>query len=117
MSKPIDAANYPPITDELLGEIVRRILATGSPERIVLFGSRARSEARPDSDLDLLIVEQSDLPRYKRAARYLRALIGLFPAKDIVVWTPEEVAEWGGVHNAFITTILREGVTLYEKQR
>lgn len=108
--------NYLSVTDELLGEAVQRILSVGSPLKIVLFGSWARNDAKPDSDLDLLIIEESDLPRYKRAPRYLRALIGLFPEKDVVVWTPDEVEEWANVSNAFITTALREGRTLYERQ-
>jgi uncharacterized protein len=43
------------------------------------------------------------------------ALSGLFPAKDIAVWTPDEVARWQHVPNAFITTILAEGRVLYER--
>ncbi|HUY15752.1 MAG TPA: nucleotidyltransferase domain-containing protein [Terriglobia bacterium] len=105
----------PPVTAEILEEAVRRILAAGSPLKIVLFGSRARGEAGPGSDLDLLIVEESHLPRYKRAARYLRALVGVFPAKDVVVWTPEEIEAWSRVPNAFVTTALREGKTLYAR--
>lgn len=58
----------PPVGDETLQEVVRRILAVGSPLRIVLLGSRARGQASPGSDLDLLIVEESDLPHYKRTA-------------------------------------------------
>lgn len=106
--------HHPPVTDELLAEVVRRILAVGNPQQIVLFGSQARGDARPDSDLDLLIIEASDLPRHRRAARYLRALAGIFPSKDLVVWTPDEVREWAGVPQAFITTALREGRVLYE---
>ena len=109
------AFSYPRVTDELLEEVVRRILSAGSPLKIVLFGSQARREARPDSDLDLLIIEPSDAPRYRRAPSYLRALAGLFPAKDVVVWTPEEAEEWAAVPHAFITTALREGRVLYEK--
>jgi predicted nucleotidyltransferase len=76
------------VTDELLREAVRRIVLAGNPQKIVLFGSRARGDHRADSDLDLLIIENSDLPRYKRSPRYYRSLRGLFLAKDIVVWTP-----------------------------
>jgi uncharacterized protein len=109
------ALDYPQVTDDLLQEVVRRILSVGTPHKIVLFGSRARGDARSDSDLDLLVIEDSDLPRYKRSVRYLRALTGLFPTKDMVVWTPEEVEEWAAVPHAFITTALREGKTLYAR--
>lgn len=112
MSRILD---YPLVTDKRLQEVVRCILSVGAPHKIVLFGSQARGDTRPDSDLDLLIIEDSDLPRYKRSARYLRALVGLFPAKDVVVWTPGEVQEWAAVPHAFITTILREGKILYAR--
>jgi uncharacterized protein len=104
---------YPTVTDQLLDEVVRRVLQVGSPHKIVLFGSRARGDARPDSDLDLLILEDSELPRYERSPRYYHVLTGLFPAKDIVVYTPEEVNKWSDVPNAFVTAALREGRVLY----
>ena len=113
---PESAAAYPPVTDDLLATVVGKIRAAGSPLKIVLFGSRARGRFREDSDLDVLVIEESDLPRYKRGAKYRIALMGLFPSKDIVVWTPSEVEEWAPVSNAFITTILAEGKVLYEKQ-
>ena len=106
---------FPPVTDQLLIEVVRRILTIGSPRKILLFGSHAKGTARSDSDLDLLIIEESDLPRYQRSGRYRRVLCGVFPAKDIVVWTPQEVEGWRAVPNAFISTVLAEGKLLYEK--
>ena len=106
---------FPPVTDQLLIEVVGRILTIGCPIKIVLFGSHAKGRARPDSDLDLLIIEESDLPRYRRSGRYRRVLCGVFPAKDIVVWTPQEVDEWKAVPNAFISTVLAEGKLLYER--
>ena len=106
---------YPPVTDELLQEAVHRILQAGSPLKIVLIGSRAGGEARPESDLDILIIEESTLPRYKRSPPYFRALGGIFPAYDVVVWTPQEVASWANVPNFFVTTAMREGKILYER--
>ena len=101
------------LDDQLLQEVIRRIRAAGNPQRIVLFGSRAREDTHQDSDLDLLIVEESTLPRHRRPIPYLRALLGLFPAKDVMVYTPAEIAEWAGVPNAFVTTALRDGRVLY----
>ena len=104
------------VDDRRLDDMVQRILSVGNPQKIVLFGSRASGKARSDSDYDLLLIEPSSLPRYKRAARYRRALIGSAPAKDILVWTPSEVEAWSGVANALITTVIREGIVLYERQ-
>jgi uncharacterized protein len=104
---------YPPLTPDLLNEIVRRILAIGNPLKIVMFGSRARGDSSPVSDLDLLIMEESSLPRWRRALPYVRALADVFPAIEVMVWTPEEAQEWSEVPAAFITTALHEGKTIY----
>ncbi len=105
----------PVVTEECLQELVRRIVAAVHPERIILFGSRSRGDNRPDSDVDLLIIRKIKEPRYRRAAPIRRAVVGILPSKDIVVYTPEEVDAWSDVPNAFITTVLREGKVLYEK--
>ena len=105
------------VTDDLLREIVRRIREAGDPLKIVLFGSHARGDAGGSSDLDLLVVEESDLPGYKRSPKYYRATHGVLRGRDrdIVVWTPREITEWETVANHFITTALREGRVLYER--
>ncbi|MDB9527468.1 nucleotidyltransferase domain-containing protein [Oscillatoria sp. CS-180] len=108
-------SKYPAVSQALLAEVVSRIRATGDPLKVVLFGSQARGDTHAESDLDLLVVEESDLPRFKRSPRYYKALMGVFPNKDITVWTPTEIQEWSAVPNAFITTALREGKVLYEK--
>jgi len=108
------AQAYPEVTDQILKEAVQRILAVGCPRKVVLFGSRAAGSARLESDIDLLIVEESDLPRYRRSGRYRRALQGIFPSKDVIVWTPKEIEEWKAVPNAFITAIMAAGRVLYE---
>ncbi len=106
---------FPKTDHNFYQKLIQRINTAGNPTKVVLFGSRARGDHQPDSDLDILIVEESDVPRMKRSRRYRKALKGFFPAKDIVVWTPDEVEEWQNVPNAFITTILNEGQVLYER--
>ncbi len=66
---------------------------------------------------DLLIIEESDLPRYERSPRYYGALATVFPSKDILVYTPAEVDEWRAVPNALTTVALREGRVLYARPR
>jgi predicted nucleotidyltransferase len=100
----------------LLRELVRRIRATAEPEKIILFGSRARGDEHSDSDLDIFIVMDSDLPRYKRPVPFYRALAGLGVAKDILVYTPAEVEEWKTASCSLVATVLREGMVLYENQ-
>jgi len=109
--------DYPKVDDELLKEVVRRILEVTQPDKIILFGSYARGDATEDSDLDILIIQPSDLPRYKRSTPIRLALLGVFPSKDIVVYTPEEVEEWKTASTSFIATVLREGRVLYERER
>lgn len=102
-------------SEPLLQTIVQRLLAAGHPQKIILFGSQARGQAGRDSDYDFLVIENSSQPRYRRAVPYRRALKDLGTSKDIIVWTPCEIAEWENVSNAFITTALREGTVLYER--
>jgi len=103
------------VEEPLLREVVARIRRTVDPDRVVLFGSRARGEAGPESDLDILVVAPSPLPRWKRTVPLYRALAGLGVPKDVVWWTPDEIDEWRGVRSHFITTALREGRVLYER--
>src|SRR5579885_1594872 len=105
-----------PIDEDMLKEIVRRLVAAVNPDRIILFGSRARGDAKPDSDVDLLVIKDSDEPPQRRVIRAYRALSGLGIPKDILWRTPAEIAEWSSVRNYVTTEALREGRVLYEKQ-
>jgi len=99
----------------LLSEIVARIREAVDPERVILFGSRARGEGNEASDLDILIVAPSNLPRWRRTPPIYGLLAGLGVPKDVVWWTSDEIEEWRGVRSHFINTALREGKVLYEK--
>lgn len=108
--------HLPDLEPGLIRELVNRIVAAANPDRIVLFGSRARAEHRPDSDIDLLVIQKSHLPRHRRSVPIYAALAGLPVEVDweVIVYTPAEVAEWSAVPQAFVTTALREGRVLYE---
>ncbi len=104
------------VDDSVLAEIVNRLVSATHPERIILFGSRARGDYKPDSDVDLLIIGDSDLPRHRRTVPAYDALWGLGIPKDIIWYTPAEVTEWSGVPNHVVTRALAEGRVLYEKR-
>ena len=86
-----------------------------APLRIILFGSRARGQARPDSDVDLLVV-MPHAPDSRRAAVEMMQALGDLPVgKDIVVTTPKHLAERSPVNGLAYKTALAEGRVLYER--
>ncbi|MEE9293716.1 MAG: nucleotidyltransferase domain-containing protein [Phycisphaerae bacterium] len=98
-------------------EIVQKIAEAFRPRRIVMFGSRARGDTRPDSDLDLMVEMESDDPPVQRA-RAISALFGLHRwAMDLIVYTPQEVGEQRQYRNSLIRVIESEGKVLYEQPR
>ena len=100
---------------EILDEIVRRIVEVADPDKIILFGSRARGDARPDSDYDILVIAPSGQPHYERTVPIYMAMDGIVIPYEIVWWTPDEVARWRGAKSFFVTTAIREGEVLYER--
>ena len=102
------------VTSRAIDAMVQRLVERFAPDQIILFGSHARGDARGDSDFDLLIIAPSDEPRWHRTIPIYSLLAGLGVPKDVVWWTPEEVAEWRDVKSHFINTALREGSVLYE---
>jgi predicted nucleotidyltransferase len=104
------------LDEGLVRDIVRRIVDVAQPEKVILFGSRARGDAHPTSDYDLLVIKQSDEPRYRRSAPLYVALADLPVEVEVMVYTPQEVEEWSQVPQAFITTAVREGTMIYERR-
>jgi len=103
------------LTRKLLDEISRRIVASVHPEKIVLFGSHASGYPHAESDVDILVIMPSELPRYKRSVPVYLALAGLLIPKDVLVYTPDEVEAWSAVPQAFVTSALSSGRVIYEK--
>jgi predicted nucleotidyltransferase len=104
-----------PPNNDLIGDIVRRIVQTAQPDKIILFGSRARGDARPNSDFDVLVIKESNEPRYRRSVPLYVALADLPAEVEVMVYTPDEIEEWRKVPQAFVTTAVREGTTIYER--
>jgi predicted nucleotidyltransferase len=102
------------LTLDLLDQITQRLVSTLDPEQIILFGSHAYGEPTEDSDIDLLvIISQSDEPRYRRARRAYRALRGMGIPKDILVMTRAEVERKAAVPSSLVSQVLRQGKVLY----
>jgi predicted nucleotidyltransferase len=97
-------------------QMVRRIVSRFHPERIILFGSQARGDAGPDSDVDLLVVMPVEGSRREKAVEIGVALHGIRLPKDIIVTTPEAF-EW---RKEVVGTIERpaakEGRVLYARK-
>ena len=102
----------PPATG-LLAEVIRRVVEVASPERIILFGSAARGETGPDSDLDLLVIKRGVEHRRRLAQRIYRRLLGVEVPVDVLVVTPEDVEEFRDKVGTIIGPALREGREVY----
>jgi len=102
-------------TSEKIAEMVRRIVERFQPERIILFGSHARGSARPDSDVDLLVVLAANGAKRRTTVEIYGLLAGMGVSKDIVVVTADEVAKYRDVVGTVIRPALREGRVVYER--
>lgn len=105
------------VTEELIRQMADVVIREVDPEAIVLFGSHATGGASPDSDVDLLVVETArfelDRDRRREMTRIWRALAKFPVAKDILVYSREEVERWRGARNHVIGRAIREGRFLY----
>jgi predicted nucleotidyltransferase len=108
------------LDDATLAKMVQAIVEETDPDRVYLFGSRSRGDARVDSDVDLLIVDReppgSRRPRIERINRVYDALAPFRVPTDVLIYSPEEVARWQGSLNHVIGRCCREGRLLYERQ-
>ena len=98
---------------EGLDEIIRRIVRVAAPEQIILFGSTARGEAGPQSDLDLLVIKAGDVHHHELMATIYNALDGIDRVVDIIVATTEDIERYRNSHALVIAPALREGRVVY----
>ncbi len=104
------------IDENKIKQVAERIGIEANAERVILFGSHARGEANENSDVDFMIIAESNLPRFKRS-RKLYKLFQPYPfSMDLLVYTPQEVKKGKKSHISFVSTVLREGKTLYDRR-
>ena len=101
------------ISAEQIDAAIRTLAAAAQPERIVLFGSYARDEARDDSDLDLLVIERQVEDRAREMVRLRRLLRPLRIPVDVLVFSAEDVARWGDQPGSALYWALREGKVVH----
>lgn len=103
-----------PALDPVVREVVEQIVRHCDPDRVVLFGSYARGTQTPLSDVDLLVVKETGLPPGQRG-REIRQLFYTYPVRlDVLVHTPEEVAE-AERRLSFLGSVIRQGVEVYRR--
>ena len=105
------------LTQELLDEIVRRLVDALHPVGIYLFGSHAGGEPNKDSDVDLLVVvNETGLSNRQLARRGRKSLWGLCIPVDVVVCTVGQMEKWSQVSCNLYHTVAEEGRLVYERR-
>ena len=103
-----------PCEDTVLAEVIRRLAEAYQPERIYLFGSKARGEGGPDSDYDLMVIVPDDAPPERRRSRLAyEVLRGTGTAVDVLVWLKSNFERRLHVVCSLPATVLREGRVVY----
>jgi len=104
------------IAPETIDLVVRHIVQKFNPIRITVFGSHARGDPHPDSDLDLFVEMESTLPRRERQLAIRESFSPRSPCPmDIIVYTPQEASFWGQAAASLVSTVRREGKVVHER--
>lgn len=102
------------IPQEAIASVVRQIIAMFRPQKIILFGSYAYGQPQPESDVDILVVMETDLKESKQALQIYRSLERDLFGLDILVRTPENLAKRIRLGDNFLQEITSRGKVLYE---
>lgn len=101
------------IPQKAIDQVVKQIVEKFKPQKIILFGSYARGNPRPESDVDLLVVMDTPLKESKQSLeirRYLDVMFGI----DLIVHTPKRLRERVDMGDWFLRDVIKEGKVLYE---
>jgi len=104
------------ITSEKINEITQRIAENFQPQKIILFGSYAHGTPTAESDLDLLIIKDSDLPPRHLSREVRKILSGLKVKADVLVKTPEEFETYKDIIGTIVYPANKFGKVIYESR-
>ena len=99
--------------EQELARYIRLLTEHGDPDRVIVFGSLVTGEVHAWSDIDLVIVERTNLPFFQRLRR-IRKLLQPNVLTDILAYTPEEFAQLCQERSFFRKEILDKGMVVYE---
>ncbi len=99
---------------EIIEAIRNEVVRVVRPRRVILFGSQARGDARPDSDYDLLIVADTDRPTYEVRVDARVAMMGIPVSMDLIVLTPEQLEEELSWASSVASEAVRSGKVIYQ---
>ncbi len=98
-----------------IDRMVQRIVRKFHPEQVILFGSQARGDAGPDSDVDLLVVMDFEGPAHEKRVEIRQVLHSILVPKDIIVTKPEDFAWRKEIVGTIEWPAAREGKVLYAR--
>ena len=104
------------IKDSQINEIVTKIIANFNPKKIILFGSYANGNTTEDSDLDIILVKDTDLPKHKRGLEVRRLFYGLPIPMDFKIYTAREFDRELSNQYSFLYSAMNGSKILYERK-
>jgi uncharacterized protein len=99
----------------VIDKIINAILQVIVPDKIILFGSQARGQARPDSDYDILVIKSGIVNKLNIEQDIYEKIIGIDESIDILVRTPENIDTDKNNMGSFISKAIKEGMVIYER--
>jgi predicted nucleotidyltransferase len=98
---------------QILAEIVQRVVEAAQPDKIILFGSAARGEMGPNSDIDLLVIKSGRFNHWRLLTSIYRHLRGDLAAVDVVLASSDDIERYGDSPYLVYYPALREGKVVY----
>lgn len=100
-----------------IDDLVNRIVARVDPQKVIIFGSYAKGTSTTTSDLDILVVRETNVPMARRADELMPILANMLIRVDVHFYTPEELEVYGNEPLSFISSVLRTGEIVFERLR